>query len=95
VVYLANLGSSMVKVNGQIILVLHCFPFSVLVKVIMIFAEFIGVRFIILSSSLILLCFQGGFELHYGFINSQKFCKQYSSFSLVYNSQSQKLRLKS
>jgi hypothetical protein len=52
VVYLANLGSSMVKVNGQIILVLHWFPFSALVKVIMILAELIGVRFIILTNSL-------------------------------------------
>jgi hypothetical protein len=33
VVYLANLGSSMVNLNGQIILVPRLFPFSVLVKV--------------------------------------------------------------
>jgi hypothetical protein len=33
VVYLANLGLSLVKSNGQIILVSHWFPFSVLVKV--------------------------------------------------------------
>jgi hypothetical protein len=38
--------------------------------------------------------FYGGFELQSSFINFQKFCKNYSSFSLVYNSLSQKLGLK-
>jgi hypothetical protein len=37
--------------------------------------------------------FYGGFELQFSFINFLKFCKNYSSFSLVYNSPSQKLGL--
>jgi hypothetical protein len=54
VVHLVNLGSSLVEVNGQIILVPHWFPFSVLVNVYYdFFAEFIGVRSIILTNSLL------------------------------------------
>jgi hypothetical protein len=94
VVYLANLGSSLVKLNGQIILVPHWFPFSVLVKV------YYDPRWIhwgeihyslFFSFSLMLLRWVW---TTLWFINSQKFYKNYSSFSLVYNSQSQKLRLK-
>jgi hypothetical protein len=54
VVHLVNLGSSLVEVNGQIILVPHWFPFSVLVNVYYdFFAKFIGVRSIILTNSLL------------------------------------------
>jgi hypothetical protein len=60
-------------------------------------AEFIEVRFFIFLIYFFfsfLLCLKGGFELQVGFINFQKFCKNNSRFSLVYNSLSQELGLK-
>jgi hypothetical protein len=61
VVHLVNLGSSLVEVNGQIILVPHWFPFSVLVNV---YYDFLlnslgwdPLSLLILSSFPFLLCF--------------------------------------
>jgi hypothetical protein len=96
---LSHLGSCLVRLNGQIILVLHWFSFLCFSEILIRFlAEFIGVRFIIpfyLSFLLLFFyAFLGGFELQARFINFQQFCKHYSGFSLVYNSLSQKLGLK-
>jgi hypothetical protein len=61
-------------------------------------AAFIGVRFINISNLSLFFHFllgpSGGFKLQVSVINFQKFCKNYSGFSLVYNFLSQNLGLK-